>query len=102
MVQTQWLEQIAASRERTLGWARGSEANLAALRSVADLEAFAALNLDPMPVDPVAHLRVGYEKTRTYLEHLSLHDPSRIVAISASDGYVYSMTPRKILRRVLD
>lgn len=101
-VQPHWLEQIAASRERTLTWARTGEADHAALRSVADFEAFSALHLVPMPIDPVAHLRVGYAKTRTYLERLALHDPAHIVSISASDGYVYPMTPRKILRRVLD
>ncbi len=102
VVQSDWLVQLAASRERTLAWAGTDAANLAALRSVADLEAFSALNLTPMPTDPVAHLRVGYEKTRRYLEGLARYDPAHIVAISASDGYVYPMTPRKILRRVLD
>ena len=101
-VQSYWLMQLAASRERTLAWARTDEAHHVALRSVADLEAFSALNLTPMPTDPVAHLRAGYQKTRVYLERLSHHDPSHIVSISASDGYVYPMTPRKILRRVLD
>ena len=55
-----------------------------------------------MPSDPVAHLDVGYARTRPYLEHLTRHAPARIVSISARDGFIYPMTPRKILRRVLD
>src|SRR5207248_11377804 len=74
----------------------------AALCALADMEAFAALNLDPMPVDPIAHLRDGLVKTRPYLERLTRHDPSRALSITERDGYVYPMTPRKILRRVLD
>jgi AcrR family transcriptional regulator len=66
------------------------------------MQAFGALNLQPMPVDPLEHLRVGYLKTRPYLERLRRHDPSRTSRISERDGYVYPMTPRKILRRVLD
>jgi hypothetical protein len=38
-------------------------ADPAALCALADLEAFAVLNLDPMPVDPIAHLRAGLVKT---------------------------------------
>jgi hypothetical protein len=55
-----------------------------------------------MPVDPLQHLRVGFAKTRPYLERLRQHDPTRISRISERDGYVYPMTSRKILRRVLD
>ncbi len=99
---TDWLAHLDESHARTLAAVRAGNVDDAALISLADLEAFAALNLDPMPTDPVAHLRAGYAKTRPYLEHLTRHDPARIVPISGRDGYVYPMTPRKILRRVLD
>lgn len=101
-ISQEWLTQLAASYERTIAAARSGQVESDALRSVADLEAFFALNLTPMPVDPVAHIRVGYARTRPYLERLPRHDPTRIVPISARDGYVYPMTPRKVLRRVLD
>lgn len=97
-----WLTQLDESYERTIVAVRSGRVDVGALRSVADLEAFFALNLAPMPIDPVAHIQVGYMKTRTYLERLPQHDPTHIVPISAQDGYVYPMTPRKILRRVLD
>jgi hypothetical protein len=100
MLQTIWLEELAASAERTLRSIPSVDA--AGLSSLADMEAFGALNLHPMPNDPVQHLRVGYVKTRPYLERLRQHDPSRSASISERDGYVYPMTPRKILRRVLD
>jgi hypothetical protein len=100
-VSQQWLVQLAASYERTIDRVRAGRVEAGALRSVADLEAFFALNLTPMPVDPVAHIRVGYVKTRPYLERLPRHDPTRVASISARDGYVYPMTPRKVLRRVL-
>jgi hypothetical protein len=101
-VQPEWLARLDASHERTLAGVHAGEVEREALVSLADLEAFFALNLDPMPIDPVAHLRVGYAKTRPYLEHLIRHDPARVVPVGARDGYVYPMTPRKILRRVLD
>src|SRR5215470_14426236 len=97
-----WLTELDKSRARTLTVVRDGTADPAALSALADVEAFAALNLDPMPVDPVAHLRVGRAKTRPYLERLMLHDSRRAVPITERDGYVYPMTPRKILRRVLD
>jgi DinB superfamily len=100
--QQDWLTRLDASHQRTLACVRAGNADDAALSSLADLEAFSALNLEPMPADPIMHLRVGYAKTRPYLEHLTRHDPARIVRISGRDGYVYPMTPRKILRRVLD
>lgn len=101
-MQQQWLTQLAESFDRTIRCVHSGQVDAGALRSVADLEAFFALNLTPMPIDPVAHIQVGYAKTRTYLERLPQHDPARIVPISARDGYVYPMTPRKVLRRVLD
>lgn len=97
-----WLTEIDASRARTLAAARDGDVQPEALSALADVEAFAALNLDPMPVDPVAHLRVGRAKTRPYLEHLTRYDPREALPITERDGYVYPMTPRKILRRVLD
>jgi hypothetical protein len=97
-----WLTELDESRVRTMGAVRGQIVDPAALCALADMEAFATLNLDPMPVDPIAHLRVGLVKTRPYLERLTRHDPSRAVSITERDGYVYPMTPRKILRRVLD
>jgi hypothetical protein len=100
MLQTHWLDALAASNERTLRSIPSVDA--AALASLADMEAFSALNLEPMPIDPLQHLRVGYVKTRPYLERLRQHDPSQTSSISERDGYVYPMTPRKILRRVLD
>jgi hypothetical protein len=101
-VDLDWPARLDASHERTLSDVHAGKVAPEALIGLADLEAFFALNLDPMPVDPVAHLRAGYAKTRPYLEHLTRHDPARIVPIGARDGYVYPMTPRKILRRVLD
>jgi hypothetical protein len=100
--EVRWLGQLDDSYAQTLGRVGDGKIEGAGLSSLADLEAFAALNLEPMPADPVAHLDVGYAMTRPYLEHLTRHEPSRIVSISARDGYVYPMTPRKILRRVLD
>jgi len=98
----QWLTALDEAHAHTLARAGDGSIDRAALSSLADLEAFAALNLTPVPTDPVAHLDVGYAKTRGYLEHLTQYDPSRIVSISARDGYVYPLTPRKILRRVMD
>jgi len=100
MVETPRLGDLRASRDRTL--AGTSTIEPAALVSLADLEAFGALNLEPMPTDPLQHLQRGFAKTRPYLERLVRHDPARTRNISERDGYVYSMTPRKILRRVLD
>jgi len=97
-----WLTELDESRARLMGAVRDQTVDPAALCALADMEAFAALNLDPMPVDPIAHLRAGWVKTRPYLERLTRHDPSRAVPITERDGYVYPMTPRKILRRVLD
>ena len=62
MLETTWLGDLAASRERTLGSIASIDP--AALSSLADMEAFGALNLEPMPVDPLEHLRVGFVKTR--------------------------------------
>jgi hypothetical protein len=101
-MQPEWLTHIDESHARTMAIVRAGNMERAALVSLADLQAFAALNLDPMPTGPVAHLRVGYAKTRPYLAHLTRYDPARIVPIGERDGYVYPMTPRKILRRVLD
>jgi hypothetical protein len=100
--QLHWLTELDEAYAHTLARAGDGSIDRAAPSSLADLEAFAALDLEPMPTDPVAHLDVGYAKTRPYLERLAHHDPSRVVSISARDGYVYPMTPRKILRRVLD
>ena len=97
---TSWLAELTASRDRTLTSA--SRSDPAALVSLADLEGFGALNLEPMPTDPLRHLHVGFAKTRPYLERLTQHDATRTRDISERDGYVYPMTPRKILRRVLD
>ena len=97
-----WLTQLDESRARTLAAAQRGSVEPGALCALADVEAFAALNLDPMPVDPIAHLRVGLARTRPYLERLTRHDPRRARPITERDGYVYPMTPRKILRRVLD
>lgn len=96
------LTDLDAAHAHTLARARDGSVDRSALASLADLEAFAALNLEPMPTDPVAHLEVGYARTRVYLEHLGRHAGSRIVSIGARDGFVYPMTPRKILRRVTD
>ena len=101
-IQQQWQTQLAESYRRTIECVRSGRVDAEALRSLADLEAFSALNLTPMPVDPVAHIQVGYAKTRTYLERLPRHDPACTVPIGGRDGYVYPMTPRKVLRRVLD
>ena len=101
-MQPHWLTALDESHARTLGRAGDGNLDSAGLSSLADLEAFAALNLEPVPTDPVAHLDAGYARTRPYLEHLTRHEPSRIVSISARDGFIYPMTPRKILRRVLD
>lgn len=101
-VHLDWLTQLDGSHVRTLAAVRAGNVDRAALVSLTDFETFSALDLDPMPIDPVAHLRIGYAKTRPYLQHLTRHDPTRIVPISGRDGYVYPMTPRKILRRVLD
>lgn len=100
MVETSWLGDLSASRGRTL--ASVSTIEPATLVSLADLEAFGALNLEPMPADPLQHLQRGFAKTRPYLERLARHDAARTQNISERDGYVYPMTPRKILRRVLD
>ncbi len=97
-----WLTWLDESRARTMGAVRDQTVDPAALCALADVEAFAALNLDPMPIDPIAHLRIGLVKTRPYLERLTRHHPGRPFSITERDGYVYPLTPRKILRRVLD
>jgi len=96
------LTVLAESRGRTLEALRGQIVDPAAVTALADMQAFAALNLEPMPVDPIGHLHAGLARTRPYLEHLTQHDPQRAFAITERDGYVYTLTPRKILRRVLD
>src|SRR5437868_998596 len=102
VVQAHWLTELDESHVQMMRRAGEGNIDPEALSNLADLEAFAALNLEPVPADPVAHLEVGYVRTRPYLERLIQHEPSRIVSVSARDGYVYPMTPRKILRRVLD
>lgn len=101
-VQSDWLAQLDTSHKRILASIQEGKIGREALVSLADFEAFCALNLDPMPINPVAHLREGYTKTRPYLAHLTRHDPARIVPVGLRDGGIYPMTPRKILRRVLD
>jgi uncharacterized damage-inducible protein DinB len=101
-VQLHWLKELDESRAQTLARADEGKVDPPALSSLADLEAFAALNLEPMSTNPVAHLDAGYARTRPYLERLTRHEASRIVSVSERDGYIYPMTPRKILRRVLD
>jgi hypothetical protein len=101
-VYSEWLTQLGDAHAQTLIRAHAGKIEGATLSSLADLEGRFALDLDPMPTDPVMHLRVGYAKTRPYLERLTQHDPAHIVCIGERDGYVYPMTPRKILRRVLD
>src|ERR1051326_724653 len=97
-----WLTELDESRARTLASVQNGTAEAAAVSALADVEAFAALNLVPVPLDPLAHLRVGLARTWPYLEGLTRHDASRARPITERDGYVYPMTPRKILRRVLD
>jgi hypothetical protein len=97
-----WLAGLDDSHAQTLARSADEAVDRAALSSLADFEAFAALDLAPMPLDPVAHLRAGCARTRPYLERLSGHDPARIVSVGERDGYVYRLTPRKVLRRVLD
>jgi len=101
-MEAHWLTDLDKAHAETLARAADARIDRATLASLADLEAFAALNLVPVPADPVAHLVAGYARTRQYIEHLTRYDPSRIVSISARDGYIYPMTPRKILRRVAD
>jgi hypothetical protein len=67
-----WLRELSASHERVQMM---STVDATTLSSLADLEAFGALNLEPMPIDPVQHLHAGYAKEalpdeapRRYLE----------------------------------
>src|SRR5690348_3829470 len=57
-VGVEWLTELDESRVRTMSAVRDQTVDPAALCALADMEAFASLNLDPMPVDPIAHLRV--------------------------------------------
>ena len=63
--------------------ASASKSEPAALVSLADLEAFGALNLEPMPTDPLRHLHVGFAKTRPFLERLTQHDATHAHPVRA-------------------
>lgn len=72
------------------------------MRALADREAIAAFDLEPQSDDPVARLATRYVITRAALERLPNLDPARRVAIANSEGYTYTLTPRTVLRRILD
>lgn len=93
------LARLEKSREQILATARAHRLDPGALRRLADVAARTALAVDPMPIDPVAHLRAAHAQARPSLLRLARHDPTQSVVVN-QEGYSY--TPRKVLRRVLD
>lgn len=72
------------------------------LRTVADQHAVAAFYLQPVPPDPMEHLRWGYAAMRSRLERLVHHDPATPVVLQTPSEGHYVFRPRTVLRRVLD
>ena len=90
-------EDLAQSYQQTLMLVQAQQFDADRLRAVADTIAGCTLNLEPMPVDPVAHLQAAHEWARSRLVNLPQYDPAAVVFVGT-----YSYTPRKALRRVLD
>lgn len=91
---------LAKTRQQILEIADAYDAER--LLALADLEATLALGLQVPEPDPVDQLRVSYRRTRAVLARLDQHPESLIVYVRTEPGVVYSYTPRKVLRRVLD
>jgi hypothetical protein len=74
-----------------------TDIQMGALTKIANTIAEMSLLLDPMPLDPAAHVRAAHAWTLPHLLRLPSYDPTRLVSVGD-----YSYTPRKTLRRVLD
>lgn len=94
--------QINDGHQRVLAAATDGSVDPKALHRLADLIAIAAFDLQPLPVDPAEHVRMGYALMRPRLERLAQHDSQQAVSITSEDGYTYTFHPRTVLRRVLD
>ncbi len=93
-----WLPNLAESRNRVLDAAQTGRLDLNALDKVAHAESLLAIALEPVPADPVAHVREAHTQARAYLARFA----SANIAEHVRTGNGYTMTPRKALRRVLD
>jgi hypothetical protein len=70
--------------------------------ALADLRAMFATDLIRRPAEMTGYLEVAHAELMTALRGAAQHDAGRVVRIRAEDGFDYSMTPRKALRRELD
>lgn len=93
-----WLPKLAESRNRVLDAAESGRLDLSAVNKLANAESLLAIALEPVPADPLTHVRDAHTRARTYLAHFASGNiPERV-----QTGLGYTMTPRKALRRVLD
>jgi DinB family protein len=118
----EWTTALDDSRERVLAAGRRGRHAEAALAHATGARMVAAWTLEPVPVDPVAHIEAGHADARRHLVRLLDHDPSAEVRspmtnqlfsrltgsgtdqtrIDYTSVGTYTYTRRKPLRRVLD
>ncbi len=118
----QWTKALDDSREGVLAAGRTGRHAEAALAHATGARMVAAWTLKPVPVDPVAHVEAAHADARRHLVRLLDHDPSAEVRspmtnqlfsrltesgtgqarIDYTSVGMYTYTPRKPLRRVLD
>jgi hypothetical protein len=115
---SEWIGALDASRDRIR---RTGVSGSTALIHAAGARMVAAWTLAPAPEDPVLHLDAAHGQSRQHLARLLTHDPAREVTsamtnelfdrltearpaplTAPAEARVYTYTPRKVLRRVLD
>ncbi|NOK61999.1 MAG: hypothetical protein GFH27_549289n307 [Chloroflexi bacterium AL-W] len=69
-----------------------SEGNLdlERLHKIANTKAYLAFVLEPMPIDPIAHVTAAHTQVRPYLEQLCDRDPTITVAAGNTGVWLYS------------
>jgi DinB family protein len=124
MAAARWTASLEASRDRLLAAARGGGHGVAVLAHATAGRILAAWTLDPAPNDPAKHVEQTHATVRRHLVRLldqpanieirspmtnqlftrltQPSDPSKREDIDYTSVTVYTYTPRKPLRRVLD
>lgn len=93
-----WLSALLESHTTVVTAAHQQQLDPELLYQLGSTQARYALALQPIPRDPVEHLRAAHHYARPYLVRLAQHHPTKLVTVDVG----YSYTPRKILRRILD
>lgn len=92
------LAQMETSRTDILASVRAGRLGSDTLRRLADEWASLALDLAPVPLDPVEHIVAAHAQARPHLASLTRHDPAHAVVADETHRY----TPRMVLRRIHD